>query len=141
MLWFQVPYLPELWMYSAPDRFAKSLSSTDPELLPASISDPSICRGMLSYYRAAAREQLPRWLGGPPPTRRARAPLAVQVPVLQICGRNDVALGEGLFTELPLKRWTPHPRSRVLMLDASHWIMHDKPKEVNEALLRFVQEE
>jgi pimeloyl-ACP methyl ester carboxylesterase len=94
MLWFQVPYLPELWMYSAPDRFAKSLSSTDPELLPASISDPSTCRGMLSYYRAAAREQLPRWLGGPPPTRRARAPLAVQVPVLQICGRNDVALGK-----------------------------------------------
>jgi len=141
MLFFQLPLLPELWMHASPQRFARALSHSDQELLPAMVADSATCTGMLNYYRAAAREQLPPALGGPTPLRRARKPLPVPVPVLQLWGRHDEALGTGLVTELPLQRWTPHPRSRVALLDATHWLMHDKTKEVNEAILRFVQEE
>jgi len=67
-------------------------------------------------------------------------PVPIQEPVLQLWGAHDEALSSALATRMDRARWTPHPQSRLVMLDATHWILHDKPKEVNEAILKFVQQ-
>lgn len=130
--WFQVPLLPEFFMYTNPRSWAANLTSSDKECAAATAADPSTCRGMINYYRAALHDTL---------SGSTMKPIGVRVPVLQLWGKNDTALGVGLATTLPRARWTPHPRSRVALLDASHWVLGEKPKEVNEAILKFVNEE
>ncbi len=68
------------------------------------------------------------------------APVPIPVPVLQLWGRVDNALGVGLAIGMDRVRWTPHKQSRLVVLETDHWIMAGKGKEVNEAILKFVQE-
>ena len=131
MAWFQIPFLPEFVMYSLPERWSGQLSSSDYEVGCATAANPATCRGMISYYRQALRDAV---MG------HAMKPIPITRPVLQIWGRNDDALGVGLAVDLP-RRWTTHPNSRVKLLEATHWVIHDQPQAVNKAILEFVQEQ
>jgi pimeloyl-ACP methyl ester carboxylesterase len=80
---------------------------------------------MVNYYRAALRRS----------PRAAMAELApIQTETLVIWGMRDRHLGSELAEPLP--RWVPNVRVERLP-DATHWVQHDAPEQVNQLLIEF----
>ena len=133
ILWFQLPFLPEFFMFSAPRRFPRIFPESDREVGVATAAKRESGVAMVNYYRAAVRD----FLAG-----RNMRPIPLRKPLLQLWGQNDTALGAGLATTLPVSRWAPDRHTRVRVFEgASHWIVAERSKEVSEAILKFVQEE
>ncbi len=105
-------------------------------------SQPGALTGGLNYYRASrvgppAPPEVAAEIGssaaqlGPEPSR-----LVVQVPTLVIWGEKDTALvtanvdGLGQYVRQLTIRRVP---------DASHWIVHEKPAEVNGYIRDFIR--
>ena len=98
-------------------------------------SQPGALTGGLNYYRAARV--------GPPPSA-AEPPIAlpgdlpsltVKVPTLVIWGERDIHLLTGNLEGLD--RFVPD--LRILRIpDGSHWVVHEKPAEVNAAIRTFI---
>jgi pimeloyl-ACP methyl ester carboxylesterase len=107
----------------------------------AAWSQPGALTGGLNYYRAA---QI-----GPPPTNEAsagaatrgnfavdRENLTVRVPTLVIWGEKDTALlPENLDG---LDRFVPQ-LSLKRIPEGTHWVIHEKPDEVNKYIREFIQ--
>lgn len=90
---------------------------------------PGALTGMLNWYRAAARAglDLPR-----------PEPGSLRVPVLLMWGERDAALGK----ELAQPSIDLCADGRLLFFPAAtHWLQHDLPQPVNEALLAFLKEQ
>ena len=76
----------------------------------------------INYYRAAARSRVSRQ--------------KISAPTLVIWGEDDFALGieltrgmDHLFTSTPRVEYLP---------DTSHWVMEERPEQVNRLLLDFL---
>ncbi|HEY3626752.1 MAG TPA: alpha/beta hydrolase [Terracidiphilus sp.] len=101
-------------------------------------SQPGALTGGLNYYRAARVG--PPALGG---TRAAGslassdvARLIVRVPTLVMWGEKDTAL---TIRNLDgLDRFVPNLTVK-LFPDGSHWVVHEKPEEVNAAIREFIE--
>lgn len=130
IFFFQLPWLPErflarrttmrrLFMASAFKREAFTDEAID--TYTKAVRQPGAARGMLSYYRAAAR-----W-----PTKRLPQ---IERPTLVLWGERDTALGADL-----LDRLGEHVRDlRVHRIhDASHWVVEEKPELVVSELTAF----
>ncbi|MCU0499351.1 MAG: alpha/beta hydrolase [Anaerolineae bacterium] len=133
-LFFQIPNLPE-WMISLgrAQFFANTLKMT---ANPDTFSDadieayrqvwlqPDAIRSMLMWYRAYA--QLPPKF---PKDKR------IKVPVRMIWGVKDIALIE----ELAQPSIDLCDQGELFKLqDATHWVQHDQPEQVNQLLLEFL---
>jgi epoxide hydrolase 4 len=80
---------------------------------------------MVNWYRAMLRH---------PP--RAPGPTRVRVPTLILWGERDRYLSKEL-APLSLERCE---RGRLITFpEATHWLQHDEPKGVNQALLEFLR--
>lgn len=118
------------------------LTETDKAEYVKAWSQPGALTGGLNYYRASA-------VGPPAPTEIEKEigksaadfgpggpEMTVRVPTLVIWGEKDVALTvknldglERYVPELTVKR----------VADGSHWVVHEKPAEVNAYIREFVR--
>jgi pimeloyl-ACP methyl ester carboxylesterase len=136
MLVFQLPTLPEAFLRagnwrplsaglrisSAPGTF----SDQDLGCYREAWSQPGALKAMVNWYRAALR--IP-----PKPLQDRR----VHVPTLLIWGAKDRFLGE----EMAQPSLDLCDSGRLLKFPAAtHWVQHERPEEVNQALLAFLSE-
>lgn len=131
IFYFQIPYLPELtvpfnkffFFRNVLNRTSNrgSYDKSDFAELQKHWSIPGSLKAMINYYRSAIRSQ-PK-----PPNGNT-----VDTPTQILWGENDLALtlemahlSEKYLTNGTL---TTYP-------DATHWLAHDKPDEINQRLL------
>jgi pimeloyl-ACP methyl ester carboxylesterase len=94
----------------------------------ANLSRPGALTAALNWYRAA---------GGPPLQAGSGPPPPVQCPVLGIWSDGDAYLTEPPLRSSGERIKGPFRYARVT--GASHWLMIDRPAEINSLLLGFLQ--
>ena len=112
---------------------------TNPETLPSWLTQDDVdffvkefkasgFRGGLNWYRNIDRN----WelLGA---FRNAK----VQQPALFITGEKDVV--RSFAPEAGIKQNVPNLKDLVIVPGAGHWVQQEKPREVNEALIKFLK--
>lgn len=135
MFLFQLPWIPEALFRK--NNFELMRSSVQGTALKGTFSDaqmqeyieywdkPGVLTSIINWYRAAFREQ--------PKPRLASVP----VPVTIIWGRKDSFLDEELAE---MSREYADKLENLHYLDeATHWLAHEKPDEVNQLILNAVQ--
>lgn len=134
MFFFQIPWLPEtlvglrrfqvaaesLVKTSRPGTFTQA----DLDEYRRAWSQPGAMTAMINWYRAIVRV----------PTRRVPS-IRVTVPTLILWGVKDRFLGRELAP--PSLELCDNGRL-VFLDDASHWVQHEEPGQVNELLLSFL---
>jgi len=132
IFFFQLPWLPEIylrrndWAYgtraltvtSRPGTFSES----DLALYRQAWSQPGAISAMINWYRAALRL---------PPARPASP--RVKVPTLLLWGTGDRFLGR----EMAQPSIDLCDDGRLVFLDATHWVHHEEPGEVQRRLAEF----
>jgi pimeloyl-ACP methyl ester carboxylesterase len=130
---FQIPVLPEAMLRvgnfaalaGAMRATARSGSFTAADLARyrAAWAQPGVPRAMLNWYRAALRHR----------ARYEDRPIAI--PIRIIWGDRDIALD----ARLAEAGQAQCEQAEVFHLpDATHWLHHDRPEEVNRLLLDFL---
>jgi epoxide hydrolase 4 len=133
---FQMPWLPEAVLRArgfAPIRHMlrvtavseDAFTEADLEAYAQAIGRPGRLTAALNYYRAALRYSADLHSG----------PSTVTTRTLVIWGERDPALSSHLADGL--ERWASNI-DVVRIPDASHWVQHDAPGQVNELLRRFM---
>lgn len=135
MFFFQIPTLPEHLLARDSYAFAKrslranakrgAFTDEDLERYVAAWSEPGALKGMIDYYRAALRRT---------PGHMLAAMRPISAPTLVIWGERDAYLGSELAEPEP--RWVPDVRVHRIP-EASHWVQHEAPDQVNELLIDF----
>jgi pimeloyl-ACP methyl ester carboxylesterase len=120
-----------------------SVSDVDKAIYIGAWSQPGALTGGLNYYRASAIGPPPPGAAGtdgaaaaaPAPSAIDGPPMIVRVPTLVIWGDKDTALLTGNLNGL---------EAVVLALtvkhipDATHWVVREKPGEVNRLIRQFI---
>jgi pimeloyl-ACP methyl ester carboxylesterase len=132
-LLFQIPFLPEWRMRKDNWRIGEralrgssrkgTFSDADIARYREAWSQPGAAKGMLNWYRAALRRR---------PKRVASQ--RVTVPALLIWGAQDRFLGRELAQ--PSIDWCGEGKL-VFIEEASHWVQHEEPQQINKLLLDF----
>jgi len=107
------------------------ISGEDRDAYIAAWSQPGALTGGLNYYRASR-------VGPPQPDDPPAAPpqpLMIRVPTLVIWGEQDTALLTGNLDGLD-KYVSPLTIRRIP--DATHWVVREKPAEVNRLIREFL---
>jgi len=115
---------------------------TEPEKLPAWLTEADLdyyagefarsgFRGPINRYRNMDRdwEELPQL-----------ANATIQQPALFIAGEKDGVIAMNPSGIETMKRYIPNLRDIVLVPACGHWCQQEKPREVNEALIKFLKE-
>lgn len=133
-LFFQLPWFPEAilkmddWEVAATSicRSSKANAITDEaiEKYKEAWSQPGAMTAMLNWYRAAM------WYR-PPITDTMR----VHVRTLMLWGVNDIALSRRMAR--PSLDYC-EDGNLIFFPEASHWVQHEEPEEVNRHLLEFI---
>ncbi len=97
-------------------------------------SQPGALTGGLNYYRAS-RIGPPSPDGEPASSFVSSSDFTVRVPTLVIWGEKDIALCTGNLDGL--EAFVPALTIRRFP-DAGHWVIHEKPAEVNQAIREFL---
>lgn len=140
MFFFQIPRIPE-WLlsmrnYNTMLRMMKNSSLPDAfndeylNALREAWSQPGALRGMINWYRAMFRAGV---RGG----ESGRGKLRITVPTLILWGEQDIALEKHLAEASAA---ICDDAQVIFFPDATHWVQHDKPNEVNEHLANFFKE-
>jgi pimeloyl-ACP methyl ester carboxylesterase len=135
---FQLPWLPELLLPRTPalvKRFflnsganVEHLSDDDARQYAEALNQPGARTATLNYYRSMGRRVI---------AKRVRdAPRVLPMPTLVVWGKHDVALHIANADPGELRRWVPN--LKVEVLETSHWVQNDAPKQVNELIVRFL---
>lgn len=130
---FQLPLLPELAFTLGDGQMAGSLllrtsnpgSFTDADIAQyvKAWQQPGAATAMLNWYRSMVQSRPPR-----PADNR------IHMPTLILWGKQDVAL----TPEMAEQSIGYCDDARLIYYeDATHWVQHDKPAEVNHELIAF----
>jgi len=140
MLFFQLPYIPELALSARNFRLIRRMfrsgpanreafSSEDIEKYIAALSQPGALTAALNYYRAnmtvGNARQYANWR-------------LINVRTLVIWGELDPALSVGLLAGL--REIVPQVQVHRIP-GSSHWVQNEAPEEVNQVLLRFLTDQ
>ena len=136
---FQVPWLPERLLATGDYRALREVFRREPTRpgafteqdigrYVAAMRRPGAATATINYYRAAVRERLPH-------PRRGATVGTIAVPTLLLWGDRDPHLGVELTRGL--ERWVPGIRVERFPA-ASHWLQHDEPDRVSDAILGFL---
>ena len=111
-----------------------AFTEQDKKAYLAAWSQPGALTGGLNYYRAMEVGPPPPG-GGPASTAKFPAKLDIKTPTLVIWGEKDTALTthnlEGLDQFVPTLTIKRIP-------DGTHWVIHEKPAEVNGYIREFI---
>jgi len=134
IFFFQLPWLPEAGMRAGNWRGAAramrgsgkihAFSNEDIEKYKQAWSQPGALTAMLNWYRAAARYQ-------PKITNDMR----IHIPTLILWGAKDFALSRRMAR--PSLDYCDDGRL-IFFPEATHWVQHEEPDEVNRHLLEFI---
>ena len=136
MLFFQLPWLPDF--LSRRNNWARAVQALQRTSCPGAFtvddldayrqawSQPGSFTAMLNWYRAAFRHPAP-----PPKNRR------ISVPTLLIWGAKDRFLGKEM-AQPSIDRC--EDGRLVIIEEASHWVQHDVPDQVNALIETFLHE-
>jgi epoxide hydrolase 4 len=135
MYFFQLPKVPEgILSLVGYEKVAEGMRSTaragtfsdaDVEAYVAAWSKPDAMRSMINWYRAAFQRP------------DLRSDVQVHVPTLILWGAQDTFL-EAKMAEESIKYCD---KARVRYFDsASHWLQHEEPAQVNQAIDAFIAE-
>lgn len=131
---FQLPFLPEFFCRIGGNRFLMrslvrtsnkgTFSKQDMALYRQAWQQPNALTSMLNWYRAFKYDVLKKYP-------------KVNVPTLIIWGRNDATLS----AEMAQDSVEMCNQGKLTMLnDATHWLHHEKPGEINQLILGFVNQ-
>ena len=131
-MFFQVPYLPELFVKMANWKFLveampKYWGESQFNRYRDSWNQPGAITAMINWYRATFGRR-----GSP------RKSNTVQPPTLIIWGKKDPHLS---YQMAPLSLEFCQDGELVYFEDASHWVQHDKGPEVSQLLIDHFQKE
>jgi pimeloyl-ACP methyl ester carboxylesterase len=84
-------------------------------------AQPGAMTSMINWYRASLRG-----------SRRSKMPSKIQVPTLVLWGQQDPYLS---YEMAPLSVDLCEVGHLITFEDATHWVMHDKPREVSQLLI------
>jgi pimeloyl-ACP methyl ester carboxylesterase len=117
---------------------------SDPRPLPAWISEAELAVFVETYRRTGFRGGL-NWYRNIDRNWELTAPwhdALIHQPTLFIAGTRDPVIGgpmgEAALKELPAI--VPGLKRQLLIEKAGHWIQQERPQEVNEALIQFLQD-
>ena len=136
MFFFQIPAIPELVLRTRDWR--AGLYSLRATSRPGSFSDEDLAKYRRAWSRPGAMTAMINWyraLQKARPSRRASP--RVRVPTLMIWGARDIALGREMAQ--PSIEYCEDGRL-VFLEEATHWVQHDEPEQVNELLVKFLNE-
>ena len=136
MFFFQCPFLPEFflrkgdWTFLVQTLLGTSsrgtFSEEEIDQYKEAWREPRAITAMVNWYRAMFF-----------PIRRAKGFLPLRTPALLLWGEKDIFLGK----EFAQPSIDLCQKGRVEYFeDATHWIQHEKAKEVNSLMLHFLQE-
>jgi len=130
---FQLPLIPELMFTLGDAQGAASILLTTSS--PGSFNDADIAQYVKAWKQPGAATAMLNWYRSmvqnpPPPAPDSR----IDMPTLILWGKNDVALTPEL-AEQSLAYCDD--ATLTYFPDATHWLQHDKPAEVNAALSAF----
>ncbi len=116
---------------------------TIPETMPDWLDEVSLAQMVAAYRKSGFRGGL-NWYRNIDRNWALTAPwdgAKVTQPALFIAGSKDgVILGPiGRKNLESLEQLVPNLREKIVLEGAGHWIQQERPAEVNEALLRFLQ--
>jgi epoxide hydrolase 4 len=133
MFFFQLPFLPEfilkknnfLYLVKTIKKRTKKGAFTDEELdiYRQAWGQKGALTGMLNWYRGMFRAA---------PSRGKTN--KISIPAHIFWGENDYVLGK----ELAEQSMKYLENGEISFFQATHWIMHEIPNELNEALLAFL---
>lgn len=112
-----------------PDALPNWLSEHDVDVFAEAFERTGF-RGGVNWYRNIDRNwELTYFLSG----------AKIQQPALFIAGEMDgvIAMYRGAFDRL--EQSMPNLKKKVLIQGAGHWIQQERPREVNELLIRFLK--
>ena len=123
---FQLPGLPERVVRANNWQFLISampvkLSEQERDRYREAWAQPGAMTSMINWYRASLRQ-----------LRKSTAASLIQVPTLVLWGQQDPHLR---YEMAPLSVDLCKGGRLVMFEDASHWVMHDKPREVSQLLI------
>jgi len=138
IFFFQMPLIPE-WYFSR-ENFrvgratmagssikGKTFSRDEISRFIQAWSEKGAVTSTINWYRAAIQIEI---------LKRPNEPAIVQPSTLIIWGERDIALEKGL-AEHSLELC--EMGSALYFEDATHWVQHDKPAEVTQAILDFIR--
>ncbi len=134
VFFFQIPWLPEKltsmrdWQRGVGSLLTTSRKGTfsraDLEKYKQAWSQPYAMTAMINWYRAIVRHPL-----------KLDPQHKISVPTLVIWGKGDKFLGSEMAQPSADKAENGH----VEFLEASHWVQHEEPEQVNKLLIDFFQ--
>jgi pimeloyl-ACP methyl ester carboxylesterase len=118
---------------------AGTVTDDDRKAYVAAWSQPGALTGGLNYYRSSGVGPAPRpaaaTTAGEPAAPAGPPPLVVRVPTLVIWGEKDTALLTGNLDGLD--DFVPTLMVRRIA-DGTHWVVREKPAEVNRMIREFL---
>lgn len=144
VFFFQIPWIP-IWKIKK-DNFAflrsiaktsnpKSFAVEDLQRLEEAWKQPGAVESMVAWYRFIGRKAITEKLWDKDVFESNGKSPFVEPETLILWGKNDVALDHRLVE--PSAQMCK--RGRVKMFeDATHWVQHDKPAEVNTEIYKFI---
>ena len=132
-LFFQFQDIAEATLMRNDFAFFKEWSrgQGDTERYVKDLSRPGALTAALNWYRANVRPQMP------PSSTPAQPPPKIPVPAMGLWGDGDPFLTEDHVKRSPERLSGPWRYEKIA--GAGHWIMLDKPAEVNRLLLEFLK--
>jgi len=134
ILWFQIPYLPELLLSRGPKKMlaragtpGRTFANDSVQLYSQAWSEKGVATGMLNWYRALWKLS---WKNEPFQLRRVKPQTKI------IWGKRDLALDHEM---VPLSMSLCEDASVVYFEDGSHFIQHDEPEAVAQIMLDFLK--
>ena len=134
IFFFQIPWLPEKltsmrdWQRGVGSLLTTSRKGTfsraDLEKYKQAWSQPYAMTAMINWYRAIVRHPL-----------KFDPHHKISVPTLVIWGKGDKFLDSKMAQPSADKAENGH----VKFLEASHWVQHEEPEQVNKLLIDFFQ--
>jgi epoxide hydrolase 4 len=135
IFFFQTPYVPEYFIR----RTMANHSHSNPEALAIykqALAQPNVPTAMLNWYRAAFRNGMKQVIHGLLHLHNPYPTPIISVPTLILWGEKDSFLTKKLAQDL-LASCT---NGQIHFFpDATHWLPEDKPVEVSQRILEFIQ--
>jgi pimeloyl-ACP methyl ester carboxylesterase len=144
MLFFQLPYLPELWIrarnFYGLERMFKSttvrpnvFTDADIAVYKNALREDGALTAAINYYRANFIRRFVK-RGKPHKQETGRR---ISVPTLFLFGEQDFAIDPR--TVRGVAEFIDAPYREIRFAQSGHWVQEELPLEVNRALVEFVE--